>query len=170
VAPHSLFVFEADALPSPIRSVDDAVHLIERLRKEEDENPDLPFNLRFARLGKRLAQELPDREENLWLCRPDVSLSRCRKVWQPELRKTARVERLLKVLLPLAKEWRLGVFDASFGIYIPAEDQRAQMQEGMDYRIELDRRSVKVAPASEDNPLEHITVSGVIRAVQQDEP
>jgi hypothetical protein len=169
---HSLFVFEADALPAFINSVDDVVHLIERLRREEDENPDLPPNLRFARLGKRLAQELPDVEENLWLRRPDAALSRCRKVWQPELRKTARIEWLLKVLLPLAKELRLGVFDARFGIYIPAEDQRMPMpnQEGMDYRIELDRGSVKVVPASEENPFGHITMSGMIRAVQRDEP
>ena len=172
MAPHPLYVFEADALPVPIRSADDAAQLIERLRLEEDENPDLPSNLRFARLGKRLARELPDMEETLWLRKPDLALSRCRKVWLPELRKTARIERLLKVLLPLAKELHLGVFDAKFGIYIPPEDPRMPIpnREGMDYRIELDRGSVKVAPASEENPLGHITVSGVIRAVQQDEP
>jgi hypothetical protein len=80
MASHPLFVLEADALPAAIHSVDDALRLIERLCREEDENPERPFNLRFARLGKRLARELPDVEENLWLCRPDIALARCRKV------------------------------------------------------------------------------------------
>jgi hypothetical protein len=168
---YPLFVFEADTLPSPIDSHADALRLVERLLREEAESRDLPANLRFARLGRLLAQKLPDEAGIFWLHRPDVTLSKCRKIWQPELRETGKIQRLLKILLPLAKELRLGVYDARFRLYVPPEAQKVEIpgQAGKEYRAELDRASVKIGPLSDKQPREAMWVSMTLRAARPEE-
>jgi hypothetical protein len=139
---YPVYVFEVDNLSSPLRSVEDVVDLVKHLRKEEDESANLPPDPRFIRLGKLLAQQLPDEEGNFWLVRPEVTLSKNKKIWQPELLGMDRTERLLKVLLPLARGLHLGVFDAMFGFYIPPEMKTQPLpksQEAAQYRAEFDK-------------------------------
>jgi hypothetical protein len=73
---YPLFVFEVDNLSSSIQSIEDAINLVKRLRKEEDESANLPPDPRFIRLGQLLAWQLPDEEGNFWLVRPEVTLSK----------------------------------------------------------------------------------------------
>jgi hypothetical protein len=111
---------------------------------------------------------LLDEARMFWLRRPDAALSKCRKIWQPELRETGKIQRLLKILLPLAKELCLGVYDARFRLYVSSEAQKVRTpgQEGKEYRAELDRAFVRIRPLSDAQPREAMWVSMTLRTAR----
>ncbi|MDR2112454.1 MAG: hypothetical protein LBQ62_05045, partial [Candidatus Accumulibacter sp.] len=82
-----------------------------------------------------------------------------------------KIQRLLKILLPLAKELRLGVYDARFRLYVPPDAQKVRIpgQEGKEYRADLDRASVKIGPPSDAPASEAMWVSVTLRAARPDE-
>jgi hypothetical protein len=156
---YPLFVFEVNDLPSPFRNERDVIDFVERLRQEEDESgKNLPPDPRFLRLGKRLAQLLP---EDFWPYDPEVALSECKKIWWPELG-ADHMKELLKVLLPLARELHLGIFDAMFAIYVPPETNKAPIprcKEALQYRFEFDPDFVEKKPFTKESVDEYIDMT-----------
>jgi hypothetical protein len=137
---YPFFVFEICKLPFPIKSAEDAAKLVKRLL-EEDMDKSFPVDPRFVRLGKLLEQRLPDEEGNLWSLKPNDDLPRRSRIWQPMLQGADKMKKLLPVLFPLARELRLGCFDAMFGIYIPPDmmTKPIPLEEGIQYRAEFDQ-------------------------------
>jgi hypothetical protein len=57
-------------------------------------------------------------------------------VWQPEIRDFSRVDDFLKVLVPLAWQLRLDVYDAAKGVYLPVFHTPVPQEAGSRYLLE----------------------------------
>jgi hypothetical protein len=88
-----------------------------------------------------LEQQLPDEEGSLWFLKPNDTLPKRRKIWQPDLVDVGQMKRLLPVLFPLARGLHLGCFDGVVGIYFPPEMMYKPIpeQERIQYRVEFDQ-------------------------------
>jgi hypothetical protein len=100
------------------KDLENLEQLINQLHQEQDRK-----NPRFGRLGKVLSRRLP--EAGFWHNDPANELtSYTLSVWQPRIKDSRQIRKLLKVLLPLARNLGLHVFDAFQRICLPCYDGR----------------------------------------------
>lgn len=157
---YPLYVFDAsrhaDILPSTVEDVASVARAVSTLRERE-----VGLNPRFERLGWHLARHFPSPPEKLgadateeeieayldmesfWIGGPpDLQLQRWTDaLWTPEILRIDKMPELLSVLLPLARQLRLDVFDEEQGIYLPAMGLPLPEGEGDRYRMSFDRKA-----------------------------